>query len=102
MFRELHKSHDVCEILHESFVEDPQTTYNNLFKFLDLPETEVTWMKSKKVMPNPEEYILNYQQSYSLMKSLDKQLKNNQVSTFTYKIVPLISRAIDKLKRILN
>lgn len=58
--RQLFATHKVLEISYEEYLLDPAIIQNNLFEFVEVPNIDVTWLKSKKVMPDPANYILNY------------------------------------------
>lgn len=57
----LKETHDVFEVFYEDdILPGDLRVYSRLFDFLDLPQTEITWLKSKKVAPAPEQFIDDY------------------------------------------
>ena len=89
VLRELKNTHDVLELYYEDLIRDSNNFYENIYPFLNLPVIKPTWLKSKKVLPPPQDYILNY----AAMKSLLLDLENGNVPARTV----FISRCINHL-----
>jgi LPS sulfotransferase NodH len=72
--RKLKMTHKVVEIIYEKDIQ-PNTweVYYNLFKFLELPEIEITWLASEKVAPDPEKYIINYSELKDLLENIKSE-----------------------------
>ena len=94
VIRGLENSHDVLEIYYEDLIRDPQNFYRKIFEFLNLPVINPTWLTSKKVLPAPEDYIINY----AAMKSLLLDLKNDSVPAHTVFISKCISHLIWRIR----
>lgn len=92
VFRELHKTHDVIESIYEDFLVNPASVQKQLFNFLDVPEVDVTWLASKKVMPAPEKYIKNYSYMTSLLEQLRADHASNSISPATVILAKVIAR----------
>ena len=63
----LSESHDYLRLEYESYLQNPETVPIQLFDFLGLERLEVT-QPSKKVLPPPQEYILNYNQCHEWIR----------------------------------
>ncbi|MEZ5595563.1 MAG: hypothetical protein R3E84_04095 [Pseudomonadales bacterium] len=72
--RQLSNSHEYMAVEHESFVQDADTTYGKLFQFLGLAPIPVTWQSAKKVLPDPREFITNYDQCLKWLENKDDRL----------------------------
>lgn len=70
ILRELYKTHTVLESIYEDFLINPIDVKQQLFDFLKVPQVDVTWLESKKVMPEPSKYITNYAEMTNLLKLL--------------------------------
>jgi len=68
----LETSHAVLKIDYEDLLSSPDEQYRNIYRFLNLPLAEPTWLVSRKVLPSPEEYITNYARLTSLLEDLEK------------------------------
>lgn len=92
VLRELHKTHDIVECVYEDLLVSPGRVYKQLFDFLDVPQVNVTWLKSKKVMPDPEKYIRNYSEMRSLLAQLCGEGTRDDISTMTITLAKVITR----------
>ena len=90
----LKKTHDVLEVNYEDLLTEPDLFYNKLFSFLDVPAITPSWLKSKKVMPPPEQYIKNYE-------PLQARLRAIETGSLPFYIL-FVSRLINHLVRTLR
>ena len=96
---ELKKTHDLLEI----YYEDIQTSYGKMFEFLNVQPMEPKWLRSKKVMPPPNEYIINYTRMKQLLDKLEELHRVNAIPVATIykaKIVARLYRMFKKLTSI--
>jgi LPS sulfotransferase NodH len=56
----LHETHSVLTCEYEDYLKDPAAIHSQLFDFVGVPQRDVTWLESMKLVPRPEEYISNY------------------------------------------
>ena len=96
---ELHKTHDVIECLYEDFLVNPASVRKQVFNFLDVPQVDVTWLNSKKVMPDPDKYIENYSEMTSLLGQLRAEHARDDLSPMTIALSKTITR---QHRRIVN
>lgn len=68
------------ECIYEDFVSAPDAVYKQLIDFVQVPHVKVTWLNSKKILPNPEEYIINYPEMTSLLDDLRSKHASNSIS----------------------
>jgi len=79
----LKNTHDVLEVNYEGLLKSPSEEYSEIFSFLNLSAVEPTWLKSKKVLPPPTEYIVNYDEMTRLVDSLEKGEVSESVIWFS-------------------
>ena len=74
----LKETHEVFEVFYENdILPDNLQVYYRIFSFLKLPKIEITWLRSKKVAPKPEEFIANYAQHLASMRELRQLFETN-------------------------
>lgn len=98
ILRELHNTHDIIECIYEDFVSDPAGVYKQLADFLNVPQVDATWLKSKKLMPDPNEYIKNYSEMRTLLEHLRVQHKRGSISTITMIIAKVVGYRMLNIK----
>ena len=92
--KELKNTHDVLELYYEDLILDPSNFYRKIYQFLNLPIVNPTWLKSKKVLPPPQDYIFNYEE----MVSLQRDLENGTVPAYAVFISKCIEHLIWRIK----
>jgi len=93
--RELHKTHEVVECHYEDFLARPESVHEQLFHFLNVPDLDVTWLRSKKVMPGPEHYIRNYHRMKGILEELNTRHMNGGISRLNVLFARLHYRLFD-------
>jgi hypothetical protein len=74
----LKESHEVFEVSYENdILPGNLKVYYQVFRFLGLPEKEITWLRSNKVAPPPEEFIEDYMQHKSALDELRHRFETN-------------------------
>jgi len=74
----LKESHAVFEISYENdILPANMQIYHRLFRFLGLSETEITWLRSNKVAPPPEEFIEDYTRHKAFTDKLRQRFAAN-------------------------
>lgn len=91
VLRGLHKTHNVIECAYEDFVSNREWAQERLFDFIKVPQVDVTWLESKKVMPDPEEYIKNYSEMKSLLEQLRAEHERNDISPMTKALAKVLN-----------
>lgn len=89
----LHETHDVFDFEYERLLDPAHDMYTQVFDFLGLPEMPVTWLAAKKVMPPPEQFILNYARLVGIQQQLQQQIDAGSVSPWLRWPVALLDRA---------
>lgn len=54
----LKKTHRFCEFLYEEDITN--RNYSKIFNFLEIEDISPSWLRSEKIAPNPEDFIVNY------------------------------------------
>ena len=85
----LAESHEVMNVDYESLLDDAQGVYRSLYKFLGLSEVRATWVAATKVLPPPDQYILNY----ASMEARLRMIEENRVGPAEM----LLARAVAKI-----
>ena len=76
----LYETHNVMQCIYENFVSKPAATQRKLFDFVNVPKVDVTWLDSKKVLPDPDQYIRNYSEMLGIQEKLRADFVNNNIS----------------------
>jgi hypothetical protein len=84
-------SHEVLNVDYESLLDDAEGVYRSLYRFLGLPEVRATWVAAKKLLPPPDQYILNY----ASMQSRLHMIEQSRVG----RAEMLMARAVAKIGR---
>lgn len=99
VLKELSKTHDLLQCVYEDYLVDPKSVHNKIFNFIDVPQIEVTWLKSKKIEPDPDKYITNYPEMKDLLKQIQSQYENGEIerlrSVYTQNSLLPIKRLIN-------
>ncbi|UCE03769.1 MAG: sulfotransferase [Candidatus Latescibacterota bacterium] len=56
----LRGTHAVLDVVYEDYLANPESVHAQLFEFVGVPHSEVTWLEARKLMPPPDRYIDNY------------------------------------------
>jgi len=74
----LKEAHEVFEISYENdILPGNLQVYHRLFQFLELPDMEITWLRSKKVAPAPKDFIAEYTQYVATVRVLRQRFEDN-------------------------
>jgi hypothetical protein len=87
LLQQLTKSHENCIITYEKFLTDPKNELKRIMEFLNLKECKIQ-IESKKILPYPQYYIINY---YHLTKIYHWILKKRETNA-----MPVIFNVIFK------
>lgn len=93
---ELKETHDVLEVNYEDIISDLKTFSNNVFEFLNLPVVDPVWLKDKKVMPPPEDYIKNYRE----LTEISKKIRNGELPSHIIFLSKLINHLSWRFERL--
>ncbi len=79
--KRLNSSHAVFELSYENdILPGDLLAYQRLFRFLKLPEEKITWLRSKKVAPLPDEYIAKYAEHTATVQELQQRFESMPAS----------------------
>jgi hypothetical protein len=95
---ELRKTHEILECYYEDFLANQALVEKRVFDFLGVPQIEVTWLKSSKLMPAPEKYIRNYSDMRNLLERLRAAHGRGEISPMTIGF----ARSFVRIHRILD
>lgn len=77
------KSNKFMGFAYEDYLASPESMQERLFDFIDVPMKPVTWLKSKKVLPPPENYIRNYNQLKNFYSKIKADYDADKLSKST-------------------
>lgn len=105
--RSIGETHDLFELNYERDIM-PGTGYTRAFGFLQVEEIPVSWLRMKKLNPQPEEFIADYAKLRAFLDGIsdpsreeleeiarEKLLEKSRTESFGF----LVFRALDRLWR---
>ena len=93
---QLHASHDVFDLEYERLLEPDHDMYERMFEFLGVEAMPVTWLKAKKILPPPEQFISNYAKLVRIQQEIQAQVDSGKISPWLRAPVGLLDWAVER------
>ena len=94
----LNHSHEVLNVEYESLLDDSDGVYRSIYRFLGLSYVQPTWIAASKLLPPPDQYILNYDPLQSRLR----MIKENRVGGAEMLLSRVVAEVGRKLRQIRN